>query len=104
MGDGEPVLSLYNPTLPRLPGSDDSIVRTPNQHQTAHTKEVLPPCCRDGKRWESAVSQAWFREEQKRERRWESGGLTSGIRMVSLPIDEGQKAAGVEVQVIVVRV
>lgn len=33
-----------------------------------------------------------------------SGGLTSGIGVVSFPIDEGQKAAGIEVQVIVVRI
>lgn len=30
--------------------------------------------------------------------------LTSGIGMISFPIDQGQKAAGVEVQVIVVGV
>lgn len=32
------------------------------------------------------------------------GNLTSGIGVVSFPIDEGQKAAGIEVQVIVVRI
>lgn len=32
----------------------------------------------------------------------EARGLTSGIGMVSLPVDQGQEAAGIEVQVIVV--
>lgn len=48
------VFSLYNPLtakLPRLPRGDDSIVRTPNQHQTAHAEEVLPPRCGDAERW-----------------------------------------------------
>lgn len=32
----------------------------------------------------------------------EAWGLTSGIGMVSFPIDQGQEAAGIEVQVVVV--
>lgn len=53
-----------------LPGSNNTIIRAPNQHQVAHTKKVLPPYC--------------------------------GIGMVSFPIDQGQEAASIEVQVIVV--
>lgn len=55
-----------------LPGSNDTIIRAPNQHQAAQTQKVLPP--------------------------------SSGIGMVSFPIDQGQEAAGIEVQVIMVRV
>lgn len=43
------------------------------------------------------------RVEVEERQRWELG-LTSGIGMVSFPIDEGQEATGIEVQVVVVRI
>ena len=43
------------------------------------------------------------RVEAEEAQRWELS-LTSGIGMISFPVDEGQEATGIEVQVVVVRI
>lgn len=50
-------------------------------------------------RWERGTQRVRKAESDTQAEAW---GLTSGIGMVSFPIDQGQEAAGIEVQVIVV--
>lgn len=95
--------------LPGLPRGNDTIVRASDQHHAAHTKEVLPPCCSlGGREPESAQGPGQVGGGTQRVRKAENDsqveawGLTSGIGMVSFPIDQGQEAAGIEVQVIMV--
>lgn len=38
------------PLLPGLPRGDDTVIGASDQHQAAHAEEVLPPCCRLGRR------------------------------------------------------
>ena len=108
--------SSYSPLLPGLPGGNDTIIRAPNQHQAAHTKKVLPPSCRMGRREPESVTRVrprWRGEhggwgagvrEAEKETSVGAWALTSSIGMVSFPIDQGQKTAGIEVQVIMMGV
>lgn len=55
-GYSQPIFKPHSPLLPGLPGGNNTIIRAPNQHKVAHTKKVLPPCCRLGRRKPESVT------------------------------------------------